>query len=89
VEYVLFVLSRAIVMLVVVLDGAMLLRAIFSLLGIDEETAVGALLYDITEPLIMPVRALLERLGWFQGLPIDMSFLFTSLLLNMLLMVVM
>jgi uncharacterized protein YggT (Ycf19 family) len=66
----------------------MLLRAVFSLLGFDEETVIGALLYYVTEPVVMPVRALLERLGWFQGLPIDMSFLFASLLLNFILMFV-
>lgn len=85
-EYVLYILMRAVLMVVIVLDVALLLRAVLSLFGVDEETAVGALLYFITEPVILPIRALLDRLGWFDGLPIDMSFLFTSMLLNILLM---
>jgi uncharacterized protein YggT (Ycf19 family) len=87
-EYVLVIFMRVVLTLVIALDVAMLLRAVFSLLGFDEETVIGALLYYVTEPVVMPVRALLERLGWFQGLPIDMSFLFASLLLNFILMFV-
>jgi uncharacterized protein YggT (Ycf19 family) len=35
----------------------------------------------MTEPVIAPVRKFLWRMGWFQGLPIDMSFMVTYLLL--------
>lgn len=87
-EYVLVIFMRVVLTLVIALDVAMLLRAVFSLLGFDEETVIGALLYYVTEPVVMPVRALLEHFGWFQGLPIDMSFLFASLLLNFILLFV-
>ena len=30
----------------------------------------------------MPVRALLDYFGWFEGLPIDMAFMITFILLS-------
>ena len=39
-------------------------------------------LFVVTEPFIMPVRALFNKFGWFQGLPIDMSFMITAMLLS-------
>ena len=38
----------------------------------------------VTEPIILPIRALFARLGWFQNLPIDISFLVAYLLLTVL-----
>ena len=34
--------------------------------------------------VIIPVRSLFERLGWFQNLPLDISFYITYLLLSLL-----
>ena len=42
------------------------------------------LLYYFTEPFILPVRKILERLGLFQGTPFDVSFFMTTLLLGMI-----
>ena len=41
-------------------------------------------LYVITEPLIIPIRKLFEKFNWFQGLPIDISFFVTYLLLSII-----
>ena len=82
--YVIFILTRVIQVLIIGLQAAMFLRAILSWFAIDEETPLGAILYCITEPVIMPVRALLDRFGWFEGLPIDMSFLFAYILLSII-----
>ena len=81
-EYVAFVIMRAVQVLLLGLEIAMLLRAILSWFPINEENAFSNLLYCITEPVIMPVRALLEKLGWFQDLPLDMSFFFTYILIS-------
>ena len=66
------------------LQFLMLARAILSWFPVSEDTVIVNFLYAVTEPVIMPVRALLERLGWFEGLPIDMSFFFTFMLLSIL-----
>lgn len=81
-DYVIYVIVRVVQVLLYGLQIAMLLRAILSWFMTDEESRLGNLLYCITEPVIMPVRALLEKLGWFQNTPLDMSFFFTYLLIS-------
>lgn len=63
---------------------AMLIRAVLSLLMMGEESKFAMLLYMFTEPFILPVRRILERFGWFQGSPLDVSFFLTTVLLAML-----
>lgn len=64
---------------------AMLLRAILSWFAFAEwANRIGSLLYVLTEPLIWPVRSLFNRFGWFEGLPLDIPFFVTSLLLMVL-----
>ena len=36
----------------------------------------------LTEPIVAPVRALFARMGWFQNVPIDVSFFAAYLLLS-------
>lgn len=69
------------IVLIDIITFAMLIRAILSLF-MAEDSAVAGFLYTITEPVIMPIRRLLEKLNVFQGLPIDISFLITYLLLS-------
>ena len=63
---------------------AMLVRAVLSIFMMGEESKLSLLLYYFTEPFIVPVRKILEKLGWFQGTPLDVSFFLTTLLLGML-----
>ena len=63
---------------------AMLIRAILSLIMMGEENRFSMLLFYFTEPFILPVRRILERLGLFQGTPIDVSFFLTTILLAMI-----
>lgn len=60
---------------------AMFIRAIMSLFMVSEDNKIFMLVFTVTEPFIIPMRALLDRLGLFQGLPIDMSFMFTSIMI--------
>ena len=63
---------------------AMLIRALLSIFFMGEESKLSMVLYFFTEPFIMPVRLLLEKLNLFQGSPLDISFFLTSILLAML-----
>ena len=64
---------------------AMLARAILSWFAFAEwANKIGSFLYVLTEPLIWPVRTLFERFGWFRGVPLDIPFLVTALLLSLL-----
>ena len=81
IAYILILTVRA---LVGVLEFLMLARAILSWLPVGEDSPVENFLYTVTEPVIMPVRSLCERFGWFDGLPIDMPFFITFIILSVL-----
>lgn len=78
----LYVLLRCVLMFIDVVSIAMLGRAVLSWFTMGEQTKIGAFLYVVTEPIIMPIRNLCNRFGWFQGLPLDMPFLITVVLLS-------
>lgn len=65
-----------------VLEICMLLRAILSWLPIKEDNPILLFVHMVTEPIVIPVRALFEKMGWFQNSPIDISFLVAYLLLS-------
>ena len=62
---------------------AMLARSLLSLF-FEEDGMIMRFLYSITEPFVIPVRKLLEKLNIMSGMPIDVSFLITYLLLFVL-----
>jgi len=37
----------------------------------------------VTEPLVEPLRRLFERFGWFQGIPVDIAYTVTFLIVVM------
>ena len=82
----LYVIMLCLVIFIYVVDIAMLGRAVLSWFTMGEQTRLGAFLFVITEPVILPVRGLCNRFGWFQGLPMDMPFLITSLLMMLVTM---
>lgn len=81
---ILYVVSTTVSFLIAVLQFFMLGRAIISWLPVDDDNPIVTFLYAVTEPVIMPVRAVLDRFGWFEGMPIDMSFFITFILLSVL-----
>ena len=79
-----YVVVSTVRIIIAVLQFLMLARAILSWLPIDDDNPIVTFLYAVTEPVIMPVRAVLDRLGLFEGMPIDMSFFITFILLSVL-----
>lgn len=63
---------------------ALFLRAIISWFDPMEESRVASFLYLVTEPFIHPIRQLFEKKGWFEGIPIDMPFIATVILVAIL-----
>ena len=62
-------------LLVSALEILMLARAVLSWLPfLDDDSPVQRFLYAATEPVILPIRALLERSETIANLPIDLSF---------------
>ena len=79
---VIFVIKNVAILLLGAVELAMLARAILSWFPIFENKIVD-FLYAITEPFIYPVRQLFVKMNWFQGLPIDISFLVTFMLISL------
>ena len=79
-----YVLTSTVKCIIGVLQFLMIIRAILSWIPMDEDNRIDAFLYAVTEPVIMPVRALLDRFGLFEGMPIDMSFFITFVLLSII-----
>ncbi len=78
---VLYVICTTIRLIVGFLQTAMFVRAILSWFMPDEEHFMARLLYAVTEPAVMPVRALLARFGVGEDSPVDISFFVTMLAL--------
>ncbi len=81
----LIVIKNIVVVFLTVVQLAMLARAILSWFPLDGNRFTD-FLFAITEPFIYPVRMLFDKLNWFTGLPIDISFLVTYLIISLLLM---
>lgn len=78
----LYVIVQCVLIFIDVLSVAMFVRAILSWFTMGEQTRIGTFLYVVTEPIILPIRALCARFGWFQGTPLDMPFLLTMVMLS-------
>ncbi len=78
----LYVIVQCVLIFIDILSLAMFVRAILSWFTMGEQTRIGAFLYVVTEPIILPIRALCARFGWFQGMPLDMPFFITMVILS-------
>lgn len=79
------IIKQVVIILLTLVQFAMLIRAILSWFPIDNKFV--DFLHAITEPFIHPVRMLFEKMNWFSGLPIDMSFFVTYILISVLLII--
>ena len=77
----LYVLAATVRLALDVIYFAMFIYAILSWFMPDEEHIVMRLLYAVTEPAVMPVRALLARFGIGEDAPFDIAFFVTMLTL--------
>lgn len=64
------------------LEVMMFIRAVLSWLPVDDDSPVVNFVYMMTEPIIAPVRILLERFDFVRRLPIDLSFFVAFILLS-------
>ena len=70
--------------LIYALQFAMVLRAVMSWIPDIQDNKFSDFLYTVTEPVVLPVRMLFEKLRWFQNFPLDVSFIVAYLLLAIL-----
>ena len=84
-ETVIYLVVNVTYLLISALQLIMLLRAIMSWLPFDDSSPLFRFAYIVTEPVILPVRNIMEKIGFLSGLPIDLSFLVTYMLLSFVL----
>ena len=78
-----YVLIRFVTIFLDVISIAMLVRVVLSWIRMgDGQGPIGYFFFVITEPFIVPIRLLFDRLGWFQGGPLDMAFFITTILIS-------
>ncbi len=76
-----YVLVNCALLFIDVITLCMTVRMIMSFLFMENDSKLGRLLFVVTEPVILPVRLLCDRFGWFGGMPVDMPFFISALLL--------
>lgn len=79
-----YIISNTVLTIIVVMQVLLLVRALVSWLPIDQESKVCTFLYAATEPVIVPVRLILDRFESIQRLPVDLSVLATMIILSVL-----
>lgn len=67
-----------------VLEIAMLVRAVLSWFPDFGGGMIESIAYTITEPVIMPVRSILDRFESLRNFPFDLSFLATLFIIGIL-----
>ncbi|MBR3967434.1 MAG: YggT family protein [Clostridia bacterium] len=83
-ETVTFIVTRICLIAFDFLSLAILIRVILSWIPLDEDNKIDAFFYAVTEPVIMPVRALLEKFDSISMLPIDIPLLITAVIVSIL-----
>jgi uncharacterized protein YggT (Ycf19 family) len=83
-DLILLFFRQTVLVFLEVLGFAFFLRAILSWFDPMGEWRISGFLYALTEPITIPIRALCERMDWFQGVPMDIPFTLTWLLLMLL-----
>ena len=75
-------IASVVVLLLRLIEALLVLRAILSWFPLDEANPIQQFLYTLTEPLVAPVRTLLNRLfPALQRSPFDISFLIVFVVL--------
>lgn len=79
-QLVFLIAAKLIALTLSIVSFAMLVRAILSLIGM-EDGRLYMFAFFITEPFIIPVRFLLVKFNLLQNSPIDWSFTITYMLI--------
>lgn len=79
-------IKNVVIIFLTAVQFAMLARAILSWFPLDGNK-ITDFLYGVTEPFIYPVRLLFQKMNWFTGLPIDISFLVSYFIITIVLII--
>ncbi len=79
------VIIETVRVLLLAIQFAMMARAILSWFPI-EPNKLTSFLDVVTEPVVYPIRKLFEKMNWFQGIPLDMSFMTAYIVLAIIIL---
>lgn len=68
--------------LLFVVELCFLVRAVLSFFPLSDSNPLITFTAMVTEPIIMPIRALFDRFGWFRNFPLDVPFFVAFILVN-------
>lgn len=74
------IIQISVLLFMEVIGYAMLIRALLSIFG-SEESRLLVICYAISEPVVAPVRSLMDRIPGMRDIGIDFSFMGTYLIL--------
>ncbi len=77
-------ISRAISIVFTIVEFAILARVLISWLPVPRENIFIQMLYTITEPILAPIRALIERSSFGKNMMFDFSPIIAFLLIGIL-----
>jgi uncharacterized protein YggT (Ycf19 family) len=83
-ESFIYVIVTTLRYLVIAMQMLLIVDAVLSWLPLDEDNPFARIVYLLTAPIVLPIRAFLERFRLFQELPIDMSNLFGIIILSII-----
>ncbi len=83
---VLYFIAKLISILLEVVCTAMLVQALLPLFVSPEDSRLYLFLCALTEPFVMPVRFILNKLGLLDNSPIDWSFVLAYILISIITM---
>lgn len=86
-DVIVYIIVSIVQILISALEIAMLLRAVLSWFIMDDNHPLMNFLRMVTEPVILPIRLLFDKMGWFTDSPLDIPFMVTYLILMILSMI--
>ncbi len=83
-EEILYFAAKCVEIFLSVVSFAMVIRMLLPIFVNPEDSRVYAIAFGITEPFVIPVRAIMVKFNIAQGTPFDWSFTVTYLLIWLL-----
>ncbi len=80
-QLMLYLLAQTVQAFLLVILAMMLIRVVLSLLMPEPRGALSVFVYNITETVVLPVRAVFDKFGWQPSIPLDLPFMVTYFLL--------
>ena len=75
------IVANSVVALLYALQFLMFGRAVMTWFAPDEDNKLAQFLFMTTEPLVYPIRQLLNKIELFSNMPVDMSFVVAMIVL--------